>query len=244
MNKIFRYELKRLLWNKFFIALLIINGLYAWYLLSTDIIAGVAYTAPFSPWSFGAYVAKTMPISILTLLFFLTFYHSKKEKQVEVLTTATPVNPIHYTLVRCSTVAICFLIINVLVIGLSVYFYISYFDYRNFTLFIIPALMILLPCFVFAIGLGNLAGRIHLGVLYALMPITLIIGFAGINSPLDFFGAGYFSNYPISLPLGADGEPAFIVGTGFLIARMMYLMIGMILLLISIRTYKRKAQKA
>jgi hypothetical protein len=218
--------------------------MYAWYLLHGDIIAGVAYTAPFSPWCFGIFLAKTLSISTLTILFLLTIYHSKKEKKVETLTTATPVNPIHYALIRCGAISICFLIINVLVIGLSVYFYISIFDYWNFTVFILPTLMILLPCFVFTMGLSYLVGRIHQGALYALIPITLIVGFSGINSIFDFFGAGYFSNYPITLPVGADGEPAFIVSTGFWLARLIYLIAGVILLAIAISSSKRKACKA
>lgn len=244
MSKILKYELRRLIWNKFFIGLLIINGIYAWYILTSDIIAGVAYTAPFSPWSFGTYLAKVMPIVILTILFLLTFYYSKKEKQVEVLTTATPVNPISYTLIRCCAIAICFLIIYILIIGLSLYFYISFFDYWNFASFILPALLILLPCFAFALGIGNLVGRIHPGLLYTLMLITLAVGFVGIYGDFDFFGGGYFSNYPMSLPLGADGEPAFAVGVGFWVARLFYLIIGGLLFAISVSASRRKARNA
>ncbi|NLJ86477.1 MAG: hypothetical protein GX322_08550, partial [Firmicutes bacterium] len=48
MIKLFGYELRRLLFNKFFIGLLVITGLYSYQILSGDIIVGVANTAPFS----------------------------------------------------------------------------------------------------------------------------------------------------------------------------------------------------
>lgn len=244
MKKIFKYELRRLILNKFFIGLLIINLAYAQLILTGYIIAGVAYTAPFSPWSFGAYLARVMPISILTVLFLLTFYYSKKEKQTEVLTTATPVDLVHYTLVRSGAVAISFLIICILILGLSLYFYVSLFDYWNFASFILPTGLVLLPCFAFAMGIGNLAGRIHPGLIYALMLVTLVVGFGGITGNFDFFGYGYFSSYPISLPVGLDGEPAFTVSIGFIIARMIYLSLGVILMIINTRFTRRKMHTA
>jgi len=244
LNKIFKYELRRLLWNKFFIGLLLINGLYAWFVLTGDIIAGVAYTAPFSPWSFGAYLAKTMPITVLTVLFLLTFYYAKKEKRVEVLTGATPVNPVRYSLVRSGAIATAFLILVALLLGLSLYFYASILDYWHVTPFILPALLVLPPCLIFALGAGHLAGRLHVGLLYVLMLAVLLVGFGGIGGAFDPFGGGYFSVYPLSLPAGADGDPAFTLSAGFLIARAVYLGVGGGLFLMGIGAARKKATTA
>lgn len=244
MNKIFRYELRRLLWNKFFIGLLVINGIYAWYVLTTETIAGVAYTAPFSLWSFGAYLASVIPFSILTVLFLLSVYYSKKEKQVEVLTTATPVNKVHYTLVRSAAVTICFLTICAVIFGLGIYFYMTFFDYSNLIPFLLTSGMIMLPCLLFTLGVGHLVGRVHQGLLYAFMIIALVAGFAGIGGNFDFFGRWYFGIYPLSLPVGNDGEPTFTVSTGFWVARVAYLVAGGLLLTIGIRAGQRKAKKA
>lgn len=244
MSKIFKYELRRLLWNKFFIILLLINVAYAWYVLTTDIIAGIAYTAPFSAWSFGAYLGKVMPIAVLTVMFLLTFYYSKKEKQTEILTSATPVNQTHYTLVRSLTLAVCFLIICTVLFSLSVYFYIMFFDYRDFSEFIIPMLIIPIPCFVFALGIGHFTGRIHSGFLYVSMITLTALGFTEISGAFDFFSSGYFSSYPVALPVRIDGEPAFTLSLGFWIARLVYLSIGVLLLAISISYSKRKPRIA
>ena len=83
MNRVFYYELKRLIFSRTFIGLFIVNGVFAWYLLTSDIIAGVACTAPFSAWSFGAYLGKVMPICILAVLFLLSCYYSKKKKNYQ-----------------------------------------------------------------------------------------------------------------------------------------------------------------
>lgn len=244
MSKILRYELRRLIWNKVFWGLLIINGIYAWYVLTTDIIAGVSYTAPFSQWSYGAYWASVMPISILTILFLLSVYFSKREKQVEILTSATPVNPIHYALVRCSAAVICFLVICTVIFSISIFFYGSIFEYNNFVPFLLPISIIIVPCFVFSIGAGYLSGRIHQSLLYVLMLVTLVVGFVGLEGNFDFFGRGYFSTYPTNLPVGMDGEPAFVIGRSFLVARIGYLAIGIILLIIGMYSRQQKAKKA
>lgn len=244
MNKIFRYELRRLVWNKFFIGLLVINGIYAWYVLTTETIAGAAYTAPFSLWSFGAYLAAVIPFSIITVLFLLSVYYSRKEKQVEILTTATPVNKVHYVLIRSAAITICFLIICAVIYGLGIYFYITFFDYWSFIPFLLPTGMIMLPCLLFTLGIGHLVGRIHQGLLYAFMIIVFVVGFVGFGGNFDFFGSWYFGSYPISLPVGIDGEPGFTISTGFLIARLVYLVIGGVLLTIGISAGQQKAKKA
>ena len=234
MNRIFMYELRRLIWNKFFLGLLAINGIFGWYVLTTDIIAGVGYTAPFSLWSYGAYLASVTPLSILTVLFLLSIYYSQKEKQVEILTSAAPVNPVRYALVRIGAVTICFLLICAVILAISMYFYYSLFDFINFIPFLLPAVIVFVPCYLFAAGAGCLAGRIHQSLLYVLMLVALLIGFIGVSGSFDFFGRGYFAGQPVSLPAGLDGEPAFVLGSWFWIARAVYLAVGILMLAIGI----------
>jgi hypothetical protein len=171
-----------------------------------------------------------MPISILTVMFLLSLYYSKKEKHTQTLTSATPVSQSFYLLIRSAAVAVCFLIICTVIIALSFYFYIVSFDYRNFAAFAVPALLILPPCFIFALGLGHLAGGVHLSLLYILMLVSLAFVFVGNGGSFDFFGAGYFNSYPLTLPAGADGEPSFALSAGFQTARVIYFLLGVVLL--------------
>lgn len=240
MGKILKYELRRLLLNKFFIGLLAINGLFAWYTLTSDTIAGVAYTAPFSPWSFAAYLASVMPLSILTVLFLLTFFHSKNEKRVELLTATTPMNAVHFALIRVTAVVLGLLIIMLLVVCLNFCFCAAFFGFRHYAAFVAPAIVTVLPCFVFVVGLGYWAGHKHPGLLYALMLLSLVMNFVRVPGAFDFYGGGYYASSPLSLPPGADGEPAFMLSPAFLAARAFYLVVGGILLVVSIRRNRRK----
>ena len=85
MAKIFGYECRRLLWNKFFLGLLAVLLFYGWQVLDRVTILGVSHTAPFSPWSFGDYLCRLLPLMWLGALFFLTFFTSGKARRAAVL---------------------------------------------------------------------------------------------------------------------------------------------------------------
>ena len=81
MIKIFAYECRRLLWNKFFFGLLAATLFYGWQVLNGTTILGVSRTAPFSPWSFGDYLSRMLPLLWIGALFFLTFFTSAKARR-------------------------------------------------------------------------------------------------------------------------------------------------------------------
>ncbi len=163
--KILCYELRRTLLNRLFPGLLLVNGLYAWFLLSYDIVLGTAYTAPFSVWSYCTYLGKTLPVAAVTVLLLLSNYYSRKQKQIEELTAATPVSPFSQVL--------------------------------------------------------------H-----------------SIPSVFDLFSAGYFSTFPLTLPVGADGEPAFTVSAAFTATRLSYLVLGIACICLTTVLSARKSRKA
>ena len=67
MIKIFRCECRRLLCNKFFIGLLAVLLFYAGQVFYAVALPGVAHTAPFSPWSFGAYPVSYTHLTLPTI---------------------------------------------------------------------------------------------------------------------------------------------------------------------------------
>ena len=105
MKRIYLYELKRLLWNKFFIGLLLVTLFYGGQVLQNETLLGVADTAPFSPWSFGAYLGRMLPLLWVGALFFLTFFTGAAQKRVAALTDATPAPPRRYDLARLAAAA-------------------------------------------------------------------------------------------------------------------------------------------
>ena len=72
MTKIFSCECRRLLCNKFFIGLLAVLLFYAGQVFCLTVLPGVSHTAPFSPWSFGVYLGRLLPLLWVGALFFLT----------------------------------------------------------------------------------------------------------------------------------------------------------------------------
>lgn len=239
MIKIYRYELKRLLVNKFFVGLLVITGLYSYQMLSGDIIQGIANTAPFSSWSYGAYLADVLPLLLITLLFFITFLYSNKEKKVARLTAATPVEPVHYGLVRCLAMITGFIGIAAVIILISFVFYTQVFQFTSFGNFILPIGFTLLPAMLFTLGAGLLAGRLNRGLLYALMLLLLVIGQLPLPNAFDLFGSHFYQTVPSTLPLGIDGEPAFTIPVAAWIGKALYTAMGLLLSWLGFMRFKK-----
>ena len=85
MGKIYRYECRRLLWNQFFVGLIAVLLCYGALVLRDATILGVSHTAPFSPWSFGDYLCRMLPLLWIGALFFLTFFTSNKARRAAAL---------------------------------------------------------------------------------------------------------------------------------------------------------------
>ena len=242
MYKVFGYELRRVAVSWLFFGLLLINGIFDWYVLSMDIIVGIAGTAPFSAWSFCVYIGKIMPAAMVTVLLLLAGYYGKKQKKVEILTSAAPVTPAQHFFIRTAVLFLCFAIFCLVGAGLAVVFYIRFFGYHQFGQFFLPALLLVVPCFVFTVGLGHLLGRVHPGLIYLWM-LVLAVGFQAVTNVFDLFGAGYFSVYPLTLPLGQDGEPEFAMGMMWVLARLLYLAVGIVLFWCNVYGFRHKAVK-
>lgn len=243
-NKLFYYELKRLICNRTFPGMLLLNGVYAWFVLRSDILMGVACTAPFSVWSYCAYLGKTLPLAVMTALLLLAGYYSRRQKKVEILTDATPATPCMQTLLRTAATGTCFILVCILIMLAAFMFYARLFRFHDFGAFFLPSLLMMLPCFLFCAGLGQLLGRIHQSLVYLLILILFAAGFFGLSDTADLFGTGYFRNYPLTLPTGADGEPAFVLTAAFIRARAAWLVTGALCIYINIRLSGHKGRKA
>lgn len=230
MSRLFKYELKRLLLNKFFLGLLIISALYSHQIMCGDIILGVANTAPFSGWSYGVYLAKMLPILLVALLFFISFLYSKQEKNVQALTKATPINPFRFQMLRYGTIIIAFVLISLVPIVYSLWFYGVNFHFTNFGSLVFPSVMTLLPAMLFVLGLGSFGGRYHQAVVFVLMVVMILINYIPLPYAVDLFGGNFYSNYPASLEIV---EPAFSLPTTILIGKLIYGLAGVVMILIT-----------
>ena len=123
MVKIFYYELRRLLGNRFTVGLLLVALLYGYWTMRGEILLGIANTAPFSPWSFGAYLAEMMPLLLVALLCFLSILTSDTGKRVEVLIAATPLSQAVHCRIRYTAVTVAFLVVTAVPVVYAVGFY-------------------------------------------------------------------------------------------------------------------------
>lgn len=244
MKKLFYYELRRVLFCWMFPSMLVVNGLYAWYVLTTDLIRGVAYTAPFSVWSCCAYLGKTMPAASVTVLLVLSGYYSKKQKQVEILTSAAPVTGAQHLFVRSAVLTVCFILVTAVIMAVAVFFYSSFFQFYDYAGYVLPGLLLLLPCFFAVLGAGHLLAGVHPGLCYVLMGICFVVGLSAPDGVWDLFGAGYFAAYPMTLAPGAGGEPEYRMQAEWAAVRVLYLVLGILMLVWKGRGMKRKMTKA
>ncbi len=228
MNKILYYECRRLMGNKIFIGLSLVTILCGWQLLTSSIILGIANTAPFSPWSFGYYLSSVAPFLCAIELFFITFFTSKNEQKVSVITSATSVNKNKYTLIRCISIAIGMVIIVLIVVALGIVFYKTIFDIVPLQTLFLPAILAVIPSLIFTMGAGWLVGRHSKIGIYVLLAIQLLVSYIPSSQKMYITGIRFFSEYPLSLGVL---DPAFSLEISYLISRLILLIIGAVLIL-------------
>lgn len=229
MRKIFGYECKRLLCNKFFLGLMLVILFYGWQVLDRVTILGVSHTAPFSPWSFGDYLGRMLPLLWIGALFFLTFFTSGAEQRRELLTSATPIKPKVYGLVRCAAALLGTALLSLGVVLLAVVFYGRMFHWYSWSALIIPAFLTLAPPLLFALGSGWVLGRAKPWLVYVWMLLPVL--WKGLPLPefLGLLNGDVFVERPLALGIL---DPAFSLSIEILVTQCVLLLAGIALLAI------------
>ena len=227
MRKIFRYECRRLLWNKFFPGMAAILLFYGWQVLRRVTLMGVSYTAPFSPWSFGDYLCRTMPLLWAGALFFLTFFTSGRAHRVSVLTEATSFPPRRYAMARCLAAMTATTLLALLVLLEAGLFYTCYFGWHDWGTLAAPALLTLAPTLLFALGSGWMLGRIRPLLLYLWMAVPFALSLLPLPQALGIWNGSFFSDQPLAI---GTMDPAFTVPAAVLAAQLLLLVAGAALL--------------
>ena len=227
MSKIYGYECRRLLWNKFFIGLAVVLLLYGALVLRGVTILGVAHTAPFSPWSFGDYLSRMLPLLWIGMLFFLTFYTSPKARRVAVLTDAAPMPRRTYALARCAAALTGGVLLSLLCMGEATAFYGRMFGWYGWGSLMFPALATLLPALVFALGSGWLLGQIRPWLVYVWMAVPFLLAALPLPDAFGLWSGSFFTAYPLTLE---TLDPGFVLPMGMLVVQVILLAIGAALL--------------
>lgn len=224
MSKMFYYELYRLMFSRLYLGLLLVTLWYSWQTLGTVTILGVAHTAPFSPWSFGAFLAGVMPVLSVALLLFIWNQRGTGARGVEALTRATSMSPRSGMLVRCGVVAVAWLSLALASAALGTLFLAVLFGSAvPFSALMAPAITVMAPALALVLGVGFIAGGIHPALLLVLMAVGL--------APVDFYGMALFTSYPLTLQ---TLDPAFSLPPGALWGRILCTLAGVLLLGIAV----------
>ena len=227
VDKIFRYELRRLLRNKVFFGMLALLLVFCWTLLTGEILLGAGNTAPFSPWSFGLYLARLLPLLCVGQLFFLSRYVSRREGQVARLTAATPVDRRRYAMVRAGGVLTAGGLLVLAALALAGGLFWRFFQQPPTGDLVLAALVVLLPGELFSLGLGWRLGRIHPALLYGAMALVVLLCLAPLPGNGSLSLAAFFSGYPETLPLL---DPPLTLPPSLWVSRLVYLLAGLLLL--------------
>lgn len=227
MIKIFLYECKRLILNKFFFGILFVLLFYGWQVLSNATILGVSHTAPFSAWSFGDYLCRMLPLLWIGALFFLTFFTSAKARRAAVLTDATQTSPRRYALTRCGAALTGTVLLALACLVEAVVFYGRYFGWYAWGQLLVPALVTLIPALAFALGSGWLLGRIRPWLIYVWMAVPFACMALPLPKTLSLWNGSFFTNYPLTLGIL---DPAFSLPVSVVLAQCGLLLCGIALL--------------
>lgn len=223
MTKLFRYELRRVLFSKlFFVVLLVCLG-YGWLTLTTVTIRGVAHTAPFSPWSFGDYLNRLLPLLCMGELCLVSMFTSRRERTVQLITQTAPIAPGRYALIRWGAVLTGTLALWLCVISLALGFYMSLFGWQSYGGLSVPALLALLPAGAFCLGAGWALGRRSPALVYGMMGAVFLLSWLPLPQELAFSMGVFFTRYPLKLD---RLDPAFSIPAGLMGGRCLWFIAG------------------
>ena len=226
MGKIFGYECKRLLCNRFFAGLALVLLFCGWQVLGSVTILGVSHTAPFSPWSFGDYLCRMLPLLWIGALFLLTYFTSAGARRAAVLTGAAPMSPRRYALARCAAALAGTGLLCLACLGEAAVFYGRYFGWYGWGELLLPALVALVPPLVLALGSGWLLGRVRPWLVYVWMPLPVLLALLPLPEALSLWNGRFFTARPLSL---GTLDPAFSLPPAVLLAQCALLLAGLLL---------------
>lgn len=240
--KILKYELKRIILSKMFVITFISALFFSVVDLYTQIIQGVSGTAPFSQWSYSKFLCDINTIILLALMLFCTGLFSKNEQSVREITSCTSLPQKKYIATKSLVLYIAYLIIVLSSIFVSLLFYKITFNFVNFGNFLLPILIILGPTFLFVLGTSMFLGSKSLTLLYAWIPIVLILSLVSLNyTPyIDLFAKGYVTSMPRNVPVDIVGEPVFRLSFDFILSRVLITVIGIALYVASFKKIQSK----
>ncbi|MCR5727249.1 MAG: hypothetical protein K6G24_07270 [Lachnospiraceae bacterium] len=227
MNRIYGYECRRLILNKFFIGISVLILVYGWQVIKNITILGVSFTAPFSAWSFGDYLSHMGVFLWIGILFLIGFYHTKAEKRRAVIFETAPVKPYVHELIRVGAILTVTVLLVIIICLPAVVFYGSVFDLYPEGMILCVTLFTLFPIAVFAIGSGKLLAHVGTPVLYIWMSVPFILKMIPLPESFGLLNGSFFTERPLSIE---ELDPEFSLTVGVIMVQSIVFILGVLMI--------------
>ena len=236
MAKVFGYECRRLLGRWVFWGLAAVTLWFSWQSLTNAVIWGISNTAPFSPWSYGYFLAKALPFLCAVELFFVSFYISKNARDTSILIDATPVRRYKYVSVCCGAIASGITLLTICLLGMWSGYFGVLFGVINISQLLTMPVLVLAPALILALGAGWFFGHYHPAFVYGLIAVFFITAYLPLPYWADPFGDKFFSQFPLMI---GTIDPELQVPSLFMWSRIVIAAVGVLLFFLGVRRKRR-----
>jgi len=219
--------------SKQYATLLAVTLGLGWLVLSTRTIQGVAHTAPFSPWSFGHYVATLLPLLAVALGAILWRLSPAQTRRIGPLLDAATLAPLRYQAVKLIAAALAWTGLAAAAVVEGIVFMLALFGSAVSVLsLLLPALCLLLPTLLLLTGLAMYSFAGHWRLAGGIALLVLALHALPLQDGVDLLGTAYYTAYPLSLGVL---DPPFSASLPYIVAKLAYAAIGILLILLAMR---------
>lgn len=225
-----KYEIQRLIFTKKYFYMILLLTLWTIDVLMRIVITGFYYTAPFSQWSYSEFINLFSPILFIILILLCTSIFSESEKLVKNIINSTPISESKYYIMKGCGIFIVFIITTFIPIIISFVYYAILFEYTEYQYFILPMLLFIIPTGIFIFGLSIFLGKINGKLLYALIPLTFIMGALNLTSLpvwIDVFGNNFVQQYGLHFIMENNSDVVpYAISNDFVYSRLVFVALG------------------
>jgi ABC-type multidrug transport system permease subunit len=238
------YEIKRIVWSKKYLYIVLLIAASAYDSLTRLITGGYMGTAPFSDWSYTLFLNLISPLLMVVMIFIISSTFNDKEMRARSIIFSSPITQTKYYMLKSFAVFVTFILASLVPIFMSFIYYKAMFGYSEFGSFIKLIFAFLFPTFIFFLGLSMLLGKINVKLIYGLVPVAFLMGALNLEIiPIwaDIFGNNFFNMYSFSMLIGREMEFVPLkLPSSFIYTRLEFILLGLIFILY---TCKKKEKK-
>lgn len=217
-RKLFAYEWRRIFFSKPFFLMAGLIVAVSILELKNSVLYGALDTAPFSEWTFLAYLTGLIPYICAAMLFFVSRLTAARTLSVEAIASATPMPARTRYCIKLAAVLLCYLLLAALLTAMYHAYTALTFGARGTRIGL--AALLLLPPALLCLGVGAWLGRAHTNLVYVMVALLFFISFIRFTPPMpvDIIGKSILETADASML--ANGVIPFSLPSGYLPSRL------------------------